>query len=76
MPPPPYAEGYWIFSQIIFVLSILISYYILVCLGVYVGKNRKDRKGKFVRKLLLLNILAIVTALGRFTSNQITAFLG
>ena len=76
MPPSPYAEGYWIFSQIVFVLLILISYYILTCLGVYVWKNRKDRKGKFVRKLLLLNILAIVMALGRFTSNELVAFLG
>ena len=76
MPPSPYAEGCWIFSQIVFVLLILISCYILVCLGVYVWKNRKDRKGKFVRKLLLINILAIVMALGRFISNELVAFLG
>ena len=76
MPPSPYAKGYWIFSQTVLGILILISCYILVCLGVYVWKNRKDRKGKFVRKLLLINILAIVMALGRLISNELVAFLG
>ena len=76
MPPSPYAEDYWIFSQTVLGILILISCYILICLGVYVWKNRKDRKGKYVRKLLLFNILAIVMALGRLISDELVAFLG
>ena len=74
--PSPYGEDYWIFSEIVFVILILISCYFLVCLVAYVWKIRKDRKQNNLRLQLSLNILAVVMALGRLISNQIIAFLG
>ena len=74
--PSPYGEDYWIFSEIVFVILILINCYFLVCLVAYVWKIRKDRKQNNLRLQLLLNILAVVMTLGRLISNQIIAFLG
>ena len=76
MPPSPYNENYWIFSQIVLVILILISCYILVCLGTYMQKNKKLRKQKKFPLRPSLNILAVVMALGRLISDEMVAFLG